>query len=178
MEVVLISIRGNRRILSIERELGNFLCEKLTRTQLLEEAIKYAYPHRESLDWLSLSDRMSQLPDDNITVPSFMQARLDEDHAKKFNEIQDQIYKAIKQQKPDARYVQDKYVWQLCLMALLEHDKEQASLNEEDDRTDYDKLESAKLFLDLMSSTDKSDEYLASRMINELKDWAKTRTLH
>ena len=66
-------------------------------------------------------------------------------------------------------------MWQLCLMALLEHLKQEASLNAEDDKTDYDKLRSAGLFVELLMSADKADDYIASKMIADLDAWNRNR---
>ena len=169
-----ITLRGTRRVLSIEHELAILLPQKLSRTKLLEKAVSYAFSEPD-LDWFDLSEKMKRLPDDNIVVPSFMQAHLSEDAADRFKAIKERIYQAVKHEKENARYVQDKYVWQLCLMALLEHLKQEASLNAEDDKTDYDKLRSAGLFVELLMSADKADDYLASKMIADLDAWNRDR---
>lgn len=172
---MLINIRGNRRILSIEHALEILLPQKLSRTKLLEKAVSYAF-NDPDLDWLDLSEKMRNLPDDNIVVPSFMQAHLSESAAGQFKAIKNRIYQAIKRENENARYVQDKYVWQICLMALLEHLKQEASLSADDDKTDYDKLKSAGLFVELLMSTDEADNYLASKMIADLDAWDKDRS--
>ena len=40
---MLINIRGNRRVLSIEHELAILHPQKLSRTKLLEKAVSYAF---------------------------------------------------------------------------------------------------------------------------------------
>ena len=67
---MLINIRGNRRVLSIEHELAILHPQKLSRTKLLEKAVSYAFSEPD-LDWFDLSEKMKGLPDDNIVVPSF-----------------------------------------------------------------------------------------------------------